>query len=165
MYYRYSLILKCIINIGIGVISNDRLIMSDCNILAVLISMVLSGCGLLTSDSDGRIIAQIDSANESYSLDKETVIDLRKKNVSSKTIFYSTCDSGSIHELKDSEIKNSSEYTNPCYCVCIFPIEPDEMKELSVQGHLIRDKNELEFTSEVRYRVLPHFYKDRKSVV
>lgn len=96
-----------------------------------------------------------------YTLDGETSIDLKIENVSSNTIYYSTCGSGTIQELEGSEINESAVYVNPCYCICIISIEAGKEKELFVQGYLLQDMEELQFSSYLKYRVFPHFYKDQ----
>jgi len=129
--------------------------------LASVLLLIFSGCSIISSDSDQKTIARVQATGKSYTLEGETAIGLKLKNVSSKTIYYSTCGSGTIQELEDKKVNKSVVYVNPCYCLCIISIESGNEKELSVWGYLIRDKDELQFSSDFRYRIFPHFYKDQ----
>ncbi|MCG2588924.1 hypothetical protein [Rhodohalobacter sulfatireducens] len=129
--------------------------------LASVLLLIFSSCSIISSDSDQKTIVRVQAMENSYTLDRETSIGLKIENVSSNTIYYSTCGNGRVQELVGSEINESAVYVNPCYCICIISIESGKEKELFVPGYLIQDKNELQFSSNVRYQVFPHFYKDQ----
>ena len=122
---------------------------------------VFAGCNLISSDSDEKTIARVQAMEENYTLDAETSIGLKLRNVSSQTIYYSTCGSGTIEEMKGLKVHESVMYVNTCYCICIVSIEPGKEKQLYVSGYLIDKKDELQFSSDFRYKVFPHFYKDQ----
>lgn len=129
--------------------------------LASVLLLIFSGCNIISSDSDEKTIARVQAMENSYTLDGETSIGLKIENVSSSTIYYSTCGSGTVQELEGSKVNKSAVYVNRCYCICIISIESGKEKELFVPGYLIQDMEELQFSSDARYRIFPHFYKDQ----
>lgn len=131
-------------------------------LLTAVLFFVFAGCNLLSSESDEKAIARVQAIKKNYHLEGETSIGLKLENVSSNTIYYSTCGSGTVQELEGSEINESAVYVNPCYCICIFSIESGKEKEFFVPGYLIQDMDEFQFSTDYRYRVLPHFYKDQR---
>lgn len=122
---------------------------------------LLAGCNTLSNDSEDSIIVRIDPVAESYNLDRDTEIGLLANNLSSNTIYYSTCDSGTIEEIEDSNISQSVVYENPCECICTFPIKSGKVDTIQVEGYLIQEFDELQFSKDLRYRVFPHFYTDQ----
>ncbi|NBC65269.1 MAG: hypothetical protein GVY07_06340 [Bacteroidetes bacterium] len=129
--------------------------------LTSVLLFIFSGCSIISSDSDQKTIARVQAMENRYTLDGETSIGLKIENVSSNTIYYSTCGSGTIQELEGSEINESAVYVNRCYCICIISIESGKQNELFVPVYLLQDIEELQFSTDVRYRVFPHFYKDQ----
>ncbi len=126
----------------------------------LLIFLALSGCDFLSSDSENETLVEIEAVQDSFSLAEDEIIGLKVTNVSSDRIYYSTCNSGSIQELDGSRVNRSVIFVNPCECICTFSMEEGEQEEVEIESYLIRDHDELQFTSNVTYKVFPHFYFD-----
>lgn len=129
-------------------------------IFLLAIFVTISGCSLLSSDSDNEILIEIDAEKDNISINEDDAIGLRVKNVSSDKIYYSTCGSGTIQELDGSEVRRSVVFVNPCECICTFVIDEGEVEIIEIDSYLIRDHDELQFSSANKYRVTPHFYFD-----
>lgn len=114
----------------------------------------------MSSDSENNILVKVDAEKGTFSLKKDDFIGLTAKNVSSDKIYYSTCNSGMIEELNGSKVKRFVVFVNPCECICTFAIEPGYQDEIHINSYLIRDHDELQFSSSVKYRVTPNFYFD-----
>lgn len=122
----------------------------------------IMGCQLLSSDK-GESIVQVTTGNQEYLLTDSSMIDLSIKNVSSSTIYYNKCDSRTIEEIENGSVTQSIVFTNPCECLCIISIQPNEEKELNINGYFLsQQKEKLKLTKDFKYRILPHFYEDKE---
>lgn len=130
----------------------------------VLILCLLSSCQILNSDSEElETVAQINAGSQEYKLTDSTLIDLSIKNISPSPIYYNSCDSRTIEEVDHGKVIETVVFTNPCFCNCVVTVQPNGKKELYINGYFISQyKDKLKLTESVKYKILPHFYKDKK---
>jgi hypothetical protein len=118
----------------------------------------------LNSESEEiETVAQINTGSQEYELTDSTLIGLSIKNISSSPIYYNTCDIRTIEEIENEEVTQSVIFTNPCKCNCVVTLQSNEEKELYVKGYFItQNRDKLKLKRGVKYKILPHFYKDKK---
>ena len=131
------------------------------NALVFTVAVFTSSCSLL--EADGDFVANITPDKQVYRLTDSTEVELTIENVSSSTIYYSTCGSQRLNKLEGGNIVNTSTIDRVCRCVCRISIEPGQRKKLTV-GHWWLGLSDIQLRTgeKVSYQFAPFFYTDKK---
>ena len=120
--------------------------------------ILISGCELLISD-DPSLSLKTDRAE--YELTTADTIRVEVKNISSSSVYFSTCMPALLEERRGREIIATLPFP-VCYCLCTTELEFGETWSYSVPIAWIEmNRDRFSFKEDNVYRFQLAFYEDR----
>lgn len=124
----------------------------------VFVLLFLSGCSLFGPEEQ---VLELTTNQQTYSLDKETIIEVIVENVSNEVIYFSSCMPTRLEEVDGKRVVGTLGFP-VCQCICSRTLQPGEQWVERVFTQQIEQFGaHLPLDPTHRYRMRLALYRDK----